>query len=285
MVDIPVDIRLTSLVKMLSEGYTQGHIARELKLSRQAVSKAIKRMKAQGLITEAPESSYHLKFYHVNQSLVQPDNPSQFDLHNIEATIPVERLGSLPEGQIDMKNWRYAHLDYGFFDVFVNYGKETKLKILPPKDFGDNISEVLVRAGSRIDRLARMIETHYGCKVDMSRMKVTRRPHLHPLNDPVLKGAEKLGIQYTGRNITLDQSGDGHGDVIGFDSIAKYDNMFDTVPKEIEEIRRLIGGSAATQNAIANTQMMMASAIKLLVEQKNVRMERKRHILTHRRGD
>ena len=142
-----------------------------------------------------------------------------------------------------MNNWKYAHLDFGFFNVTVNYGKHPNLKIAVPKEYGENISEVLVRAGSKIERLARMIRLNYNCQLDMERMRITRRPHLHPLKDPVLKEAEKLGIQYTGNNITLDQSGDGHGDVLGFDGIAKYDNLLNTLPKAVDEIRELVSGS------------------------------------------
>jgi len=284
MVNIPVNIRLTSMVKMLSEGHHQADIARELGVSRPAIRKAIKKLLDSGSIFLAPESTYHQKFYHVNQSLVPPEKLDNFDLHNIEVVIPIERLGKLPQGKVSMKNWKYAHLDFGFFNVMVNYGKEPTLKILPPKEYGESISDVLVRAGTKIERLVMMLRQYYHCRVDMSRMKITRRPHLHPLNDPVMREAEKLGIQYTGKNIELNRSGDAHGDVLGFDGIKKYDDLLDFVPKAIEEMREMIGGSFKTMNAIANTQMMMASAIRLLFHEKQSREVRRGHVFRHR-GD
>jgi len=277
MVDTKVDTRLTRIFTLLEDKHTKADVARDLKISRQAASKLINRLEAQGRIAKTSESTCNLNFYHVNQNLVQHDKLDNFDLHNIEVVIPIERLGKLPQGKVSMKNWKYAHLDFGFFNVMVNYGKEPTLKILPPKEYGESISDVLVKAGSKIERLVMMLRQYYHCKVDMSRMRITRRPHLHPLNDPVLREAEKLGIQYTGKNIELNRSGDAHGDVLGFDGIRKYDEMLDVVPKAIEEIRQLISGSVATQNAIANTQMMMAATLKLMA-QKRRREAAKGHV-------
>jgi len=132
MVDTKVDIRLTSLVKMLSEGHTQVSIARELKVSRQAVSKTVNRLRKQGLITEAPESSYHLKFYHVNPILTMSEGRLTrgqynlvFDPHNygLKFRIVPGFEGKMLTGKvIHKRNWDAQTLNY----LSVNFEKTTR---------------------------------------------------------------------------------------------------------------------------------------------------------------
>jgi len=284
MVDIPVDIRLTSLVKMLSEGYTQGHIARELKLSRQAVSKAIKRMKAQGLITEAPESSYHLKFYHVNQLLIHHDKPQRatknYDLHASEASYLITSKGNLPDGDVNMSNWSYWSAKFGDFSVKAHYGKDSKLIIYPPITSGDTRSEVMIRLGSNLTEIVNLVERMFKCEVDRDSLKIMRRPEIHPNHDPLGKRFEAERVDAQGMNISLNQSGDAHFDINGLDAFERYDRMITDFPK----VSGLM--NAFTEQLALHLSVLtdMKDTLKLIAE-KNTHMERKRHILTHRRGD
>lgn len=163
-----------------------------------------------------------------------------FDLHNVEIVVPLEELGKLPEGVIDMKNWKYAPMKFGLFTVNVNYGKHPKLKIYPPKVYGDSIAEVLVRVGSDVRHIVALVEREYGCKTTVSAMRITRKPNLHPYKDSVLKDASSKGIQYTGKNIELNESSGSHGDVVGLDAIASYDRMITELPAVVHDLKEQI---------------------------------------------
>lgn len=181
-----------------------------------------------------------------------------YDLHNIVMSIPLIDVGKLPEGQINMSNWKFAKLDFGSFKVFVNYGKISKLMIFPPKIYGNTVEEVLVKCGSHVRYIVAKIEDSYKCKADLDLMAITRKPHLHPLNDPVINQIDRERIQYSGKNIEFNRSGDAHADILGFEGMRKYDRMLDELPI----IKETMGSLAKTSTQIFNLQAIMGETLR-----------------------
>lgn len=202
------------------------------KWTKQRVNHWIKQLLRRGLIeknmkhvyTEYASSGTSKKF------LIGDERVKNFDLHNIEITIPLKRIGNLPKGNINMNNWSYATMNFGNFTVNVNYGKQPKLKIFPPNTYGNEISEVLIRCGSEVRCIVGMLEDNFKCSARINDLSVRRKPHLHAKKDPVIEQIDKEKIQYHGKNIEFNRSGDAHGDILGFEGMNKYDQLLNNIP-------------------------------------------------------
>lgn len=249
--------RVNSIVDLLSKGLSQTQIAKKLKISKAAVSKHIKRLIAKGYVTENPESTKTMKFYTVNRFSLGTTKSDNYDLHNIEVTVPIMSLGSLPEGNINMGNWKYAKMKFKDFTIMVNYGKVPKLKIYPPKVYGDNIEEVLVKCGYKITLIGVMIEKNFNCKLNLDNMSQRRRPHLHARTDPIIKQIDREEIQYSGENIEFNRSGDAHADILGFEGMRKYDQLLNFTPRAMQ----LLGQVSSDNNRMFNSQLMIAETL------------------------
>lgn len=262
-----VDKRLTkvdNIIDLLSKGLNQTQISRKLNVSRQGISKHIKRLIEQGKVRETPESNSKHKFYIVNQFSLGMRKNNNYDLHNIEVALPITILGKLPEGNINMGNWKYSKLKFDDFTIKVNYGKQCKLIIYPPKVYGDNIEEVLVRCGNKVTLIVAKIEENFNCRVNLDEMKIKRKPHLHAFNDPIINKFDNEGIQYHGQNIEYNRSGDAHVDILGFEAMNKYDQLLNTVPKlvnELDVIKSTMGGLARSHTQMFNLQALATEAI------------------------
>lgn len=237
------------------------------KWTKQRVNHWLKQLVRRGLIEKTMKTSY-TKYATVGTSknfLIGDERVKNFDLHNIEITIPLKCTGNLPEGNIEMNNWKYASMNFGDFTVNVNYGKEPKLKIYPPNTYGNELSEVLIRCGSEVRCIASLLENNYKCSVRMNDLSVRRKPHLHSKNDPIIKQIDKEKIQYNGKHIEFNRSGDAHGDILGFDGMVKYDQLLNTVPlliNDLEAVKQTMGGLAHSQTQMFNLQAIMTETLR-----------------------
>jgi len=238
----------TSMFKCIENDMHQSQIASYLskktgeKWSKQRVHYWISRLEKNGLVKKIVRSSVK-KYACSEQSkkvLGQCERSKNYDLHNIIITLPIMSIGSLPEGNINMGNWKYKRMKFGDFTVNINYGKDPKLMIYPPKVYGDTIDEVLVRCGHEITIIAVLFEKNYGCRINLDKMIVARKPHMHAMNDPVIKQMDKEKVQYSGNNIEFNRSGDAHADILGFEGMSKYDQLLNAVPKMVNTLDQRI---------------------------------------------
>ncbi|MEE9573878.1 MAG: winged helix-turn-helix domain-containing protein [Candidatus Neomarinimicrobiota bacterium] len=265
-----VNNRLTmvnNIVDLLVKGLNQTQISKVLNVSRVSIHKHVKRLIADGKVRESPESNSKHKFYIVNHFSLGMRKNENYDLHNIEVTLPIAILGNLPSGNIDMGNWKYAKMKFDDFTIKVNYGKEPKIVIYPPKVYGNNIEEVLFRCGNKVTLIAVMIEKNFNCKFNLNEMKVRRRPHLHAFNDPIINKFDNEGIQYRGQNIEYNRSGDAHADILGFEGMSKYDQLLNTVPQLIQEFqtfKSMLGSIAHKNTQMFNLQAITTETLKVM---------------------
>jgi hypothetical protein len=246
-----------NIIDLLVKGLNQTQIAKQLNVSKVTIHKHIKRLTAKGIVTEAPESNSKHKFYIVNHFLIGGEN---YDLHNIEIAFPISKMGSLPKGNIDMNNWKYAVLKFGDFAVKVVHGKRPNILIYPPKIYGETIEEVLIRCGQEVTKIAVMIEKHYDCSLDLKAMNIRRKPHLHALTDPMIKAMDRGDIQYNGENLEFNRSGDAHADILGFDAMRKYDQLLN----DFDWVKQTLGSVARTQTQLFNTQALIGQTLDTL---------------------
>lgn len=203
------------------------------KWTKQRVNHWLNGLVGRGLIEKTMKSSF-TKYAPCGTSknfIVGDERVKDFDLHNIEITIPLFSTGNLPEGNIEMNNWKYCTMKFGEFTINVNYGKEPKLKIYPPNTYGNIIDEVLIKCGSEVRHIVAILENNYKCRADIKRMEIVRKPHLHPNNDKIINQIDKEKIQYTGKFIEFNRSGDAHADILGFEGITRYDQLLNIVPE------------------------------------------------------
>ena len=157
------------------------------------------------------------------------------DIHNFQVVIPITEKGRLPEGKIRMKNWTYSHIQISDYHINVNYGKEPTFVINVPKQKGNSLHEIGIKIGMKTYQILSLAQQKYGCDFDLSRMRVTKKPHIHAFKDPITRELAKR-IKYSGINLEVNESGGSHMDLTGWEAAVKYDKLINDVPQEIEFI-------------------------------------------------
>lgn len=240
-----VNIRLT-LLGFLSKKAYPAQIAKAMKVSRPAIRKQIKGLLAEGYITDLntwPRT--YAVTDKVNQVLAYSDKEStaalkNYEMHAIQVSYDIRDLGRLPKGEIRMQNWSYWREKFGDFEVRVNYGREPKMKIYPPRTYDDTKPGVYMRLGFVLADIVAFMCRTYGCDIDRSSQVIERVPEVHAPKDPLGTKLEALRMTRKGKNIELNQSGDGKFDIVSsnpdepFDAFDKYDYMITHFPALVD---------------------------------------------------
>lgn len=227
------------------------------KWSKQRVHYWISRLKKEGYIRKILRTSF-TKYALSDKSkkfLAQCETPN-YDEHNLIVSYDLKNVGRLPEGGIDMNNWKYARMEFGNFEVRVHYGKVSKVKIYPPTTYGNNSIETSFDCGVIVERILEFLKRHYRCEIDYSTRTVDRDPHFHPLKDPVLKGFEQSGLDYSSDIMQVNGSGHAGGDILK-DGINGYETMI----REFPTLKESLGSIAMNQTRILNLHAISTEAL------------------------
>jgi DNA-binding Lrp family transcriptional regulator len=216
-------------------------IARALKCSKSNMTKRIQRLLVLGLVTDLKMRPKRyiltdLGKAEVNPPLIHHDkahrSPSEFyDFHAIEVSYELADKGNLPEGNVYLKNWSYYAEKFGEFSIRVHYGKTNKLIIFPPHIKGDSVLEVYSKLGFTIGEIVAIIQSRYKCEIRPETYHVERRPEVHAPLDPEGKIFEAMKFDMKGKNIEINQSGEGRFDITGERSFLNYDSMIGIFPQ------------------------------------------------------
>jgi biotin operon repressor len=253
MVDKQVDIRLTQTLDFLAKGNTQSYISRELKISRQAVSKYVNRLIAKGLITETAESTPRYKFYDVNPiislsegGLTKGRYHLVFDPHNytLKFKMVPNGEGTFPKNEIVHKrNWDAFYLKSNMVDfelttkhLLATMG--TRLKFQISDSVGAESAKAMIH--SIIIQEVTKIVSQYGMLVDMNHPEISRNEL--GIEDPKINAT---GISYraeTHKKVYPDDNKIEFRDpdhMKNFVDNRIFDNKIDTVMATTEKVMKV----------------------------------------------
>jgi hypothetical protein len=276
-----------TLLRLLSEKVYPAEIARTMKTSKQNISNNIKRLEKTGWITglktwpytcRLNSQSQEFLIYHDKEQRPTSKKPN-YDLHAIQVSHIIKSRGNLPDGEVPMKNWSYWAAKFGDFSLKAHYASEDKLIIYPPHIDGDTRSEVLIRLGAKVSEIVNLVERMYKCELDRDTFHIDKRPEVHPRHDPLGLLFEKEKVDTQGKNISINQSGDGHFDINGLESFEKYDRMITIFPDFMNQVQ-YFARNMETHVKVLNE---MSETLKM-IQELTAHKIRRGHIITKRRG-
>lgn len=281
MVDKGVDKGLTTIVKLLANKHSQADISRKLGMSRQAISKKVKRLIDKGFIEESPESTPTHKFYTVNQILTMSEERLTqdryhliFDPHNyaIKFRVVPGGRGNFPKDhKLTKRHWDTLYLDHNQveFELTTKHLIGTMKNRISFNLYSENdIEGVKAMIHSIIVQEAEEVIKKYGMEVDLNHPIMSRKEL--KIIDPKIKPSmvhfhdDKNDF----KKVYSDNSVEFRNEVHARNFVANriMENGSDDIKEMISEVRNELHGSVATMNAISNTQMMIAGLLKTLMK-------------------
>jgi biotin operon repressor/ribosomal protein S13 len=270
MVNTKVNTRLTRILELLVEKKTQSQIARELNISKVAVHKHIKRMIENGLITESPESTKNLKFYHVNQILTMSEKGLTrgryqllFDPHNygMKFKLVPNGEGSFPKDRkVHKRHWNAFYLDHNLVEFelttkhLIGYIKNRiRFNLENSKD----IDKVLAMIHSIIVQEAKEVVEKYGMKVDLNHPEVNREEL--KIIDPKIKPSKIRFHEPEGKYKMVYDT-----DTIEFRDQIDAKNFVDNriVENKADEILNILGSLARDMTMMFNATLKSTGYLK-----------------------
>lgn len=192
--------------------------------------------------------------------LIYGEKPLNYSGHAFEVSYPLISNGTLPENNVKLKNWGYWKDRFYDIHIRVDRGKINKLVIYAPEVKANSKHDLLIKLGEKLGMILSLIERQYQCEIEWKGREILRRLEVHAPNDPEGKTFEREKINYKGKCIDINQSGEAHFDIVEgdrslepFEAIERYDQMISDFPS----IKEMLGSVAK-----GNTQLFNLLAIQ-----------------------